>query len=219
MIVGVLALQGGFALHTKRLQELGCEVVEVRKVAHLQHVQALVIPGGESTTLLKLLSPEFRQAIKDFAHAGHPILATCAGLIILATDVINPAQESLGLLDIEVERNAYGRQADSFIETKLSWTEHGRRLIEASSQKLSQIATPTIDTPTSRVSSLSPTESYDEGVFIRAPRITKVGKDVEVLIECHGHPVLVKQGRILGATFHPELSPNLTVIHQLLTIQ
>lgn len=115
MQIGVLALQGGFALHTRPLLALGHEVVEVREAAQLEAVGGLVLPGGESTTMLRLIARHaLREALARFAQSGRPLLATCAGLILAARKVVGPEQESLGLLDVAVARNAWGRQLDSF---------------------------------------------------------------------------------------------------------
>jgi pyridoxal 5'-phosphate synthase pdxT subunit len=115
--IGVLAIQGDFAAHLAALREAGAAVCEVRKAADLRQVDGLVIPGGESTTLLKfILNPDlgYIEAFQDFHQAGKPIFGTCAGLILLAKDVINPTQFSFGFIDVGVERNAYGRQKESF---------------------------------------------------------------------------------------------------------
>jgi pyridoxal 5'-phosphate synthase pdxT subunit len=175
MKIGVLALQGDFDAHRRRLEELGAEVVLVRKPEQLDEVAGLIIPGGESTTFLKLLGEEFLQKLKDFVVAK-PTFGTCAGCIMLANEVENPKQAGLGALDITVRRNAYGRQIDSFIEAVPAVAE-----LEAGKGPL-------------------------ELVFIRAPRIEKVGAEVEVLARHRNDPVLVRQGRTMAATFHPELS-------------
>ncbi len=181
-MVGVLALQGDFDRHAAKLAELKAPSRLVTTPADLDKIRALVIPGGESSVLLKLSAGELREKIKQKIEAGLPVLATCAGLIYVAARVVNPVQESLGVLDVDVARNAYGRQLDSFIEPKLTWTETGRLPIE--------------------------------GVFIRAPRITRTGKGVTVLVERAGEPVMVRQGNILGAAFHPELSQG-AAVHEL----
>ncbi len=172
MTIGVLAIQGDFDAHRRRLEELGAEAVLVKKPEQLEQVDALIIPGGESTTFLKFLEQRgFKDKLRDFVHAK-PIFGTCAGAILLARQVTNPAQESLNAIDISVRRNAYGRQVDSFIaETD---------------------------------SKLGPKPL--EMVFIRAPKIEQVGAGVEVLAREHNDPVLVRQGKVLVATFHPELS-------------
>jgi len=170
--VGVLALQGDFEAHEKALARAGAEPVQVRSTADLQQVDALIIPGGESTTMMKLMEEEkLLDPVRDFARQ-HPIFGTCAGAIVLASGVSGPSQPSLGLLDIDVERNAYGRQLDS------------------------------------RIARLRPEGVGDplEAVFIRAPKIRRIGKDVKVLASYDGDPVLVEQGRHLVATFHPELT-------------
>ena len=180
LTIGVLALQGDFDAHRKTLKALGVHTVLVRKPEELEGIDGLVIPGGESSTFLKFLEREgFLSKLRAFV-SEKPAFGTCAGAILLAKKVTNPPQESLGALDITVQRNAYGRQIDSSImaaPTKLG----GEPL---------------------------------EMVFIRAPRIEQVGRDVEVLAEREGHPVLVRQGKIMAATFHPELS-NDTRVHQM----
>ena len=180
--IGVLAIQGDFAAHMATLREVGAEVYEVRKAAELRQVDGLVIPGGESTTLLKfILNPDldYIEAFQEFHQAGKPIFGTCAGLILVAKDVLNPAQFSFGFIDVGVERNAYGRQKESF-ETV------GESYLEGTAMPLKM-------------------------VFIRAPRITRLGAQVELLATCHDQPVMARQGDILVATFHPELTGDLTV--------
>jgi 5'-phosphate synthase pdxT subunit len=174
MKIGVLALQGDFDAHRRRLEELGADVVLVRKAEQLGEVDGLVIPGGESTTFLKLLDEDFLQKLKDFVHAK-PTFGTCAGCIMLAKEV-EPKQAGLGAMDITVRRNAYGRQIDSFIE------------------------------PTPVAPELEGGNGPLEMVFIRAPKIEKLGAGVEVLARHGNDPVLVRQGRTMAATFHPELS-------------
>jgi 5'-phosphate synthase pdxT subunit len=178
--IGVLALQGAFDVHAKRLTELGAKAVLVRRPEQLAELDGLVIPGGESTTFLKNLERAgFYDVLDAFVHSK-PVFGTCAGCILLAKDVANPPQRSFGVLDVSVERNAYGRQNDSVIlnaETSLP----GGPL---------------------------------EMVFIRAPRISRVGAAVETLATRDGDPTLVRQGRLLAATFHPELTEDLRV-HQL----
>ena len=178
MKIGVLALQGDFDAHRKRLEELGAEVVLVKKPEQLDNIDGLVIPGGESGTFLKLLGEDGLKKLKDFVRAK-PTFGTCAGCILLATEVENPKQAGLGALDITVHRNAYGRQIDSSIR-------EGRFLNDPI-----------------------------EMVFIRAPNIERVGEGVEI-IATEGNtkdPVLVRKGKTLAATFHPELSDD-PRIHQ-----
>lgn len=180
--IGVLAIQGDFAAHMATLHEAGAEVHEVRKAAELRQVDGLVIPGGESTTLLKfILNPNlgYIEAFQEFHQAGKPLFGTCAGLILVAKDVLNPAQFSLGFIDVGVERNSYGRQKESF-ETV------GESYLEGTAKPLKM-------------------------VFIRAPRITRLGAQVDLLATCHEEPVIARQGNILVATFHPELTGDLTV--------
>ena len=180
--IGVLALQGDFALHARALQKCGVEAVEVRKPVELDQVDGLTMPGGESTTLLKLMDAwGFVPALEKFHSAGKPIFGTCAGLILLAREVESPKQFSLGLIDVTVERNAYGRQRESF---EAAGTAH-------------------LDTKPVRL----------EMVFIWAPRIRRVGPDVQVLAEHGGEPVMARQDRVLVATFHPELTET-TTVHQ-----
>jgi 5'-phosphate synthase pdxT subunit len=179
--IGVLAIQGDFAAHAEALAEVGVEALEIRKLSALRDLDGLVIPGGETTTLLRILGEEGMGEIRDFAVRGGAILGTCAGLILLSREVRNPAQPSLGLLDVVVERNAYGRQVDSFTAAGL-WLDgnpEGARPLEM--------------------------------VFIRAPRILSVGPEVEVLASFNNEPVMVRQGRIVGVTFHPELAADRTV--------
>jgi 5'-phosphate synthase pdxT subunit len=170
--IGVLAIQGDYAAHAEALIESGAEPVEVRKPEELDGLDGLILPGGESTTILKFLERlNLFESLKDFA-ATRPVFGTCAGAILLAREVRHPAQRSLGLLDATVERNAYGRQIDSIILTEPTTLPGGPL----------------------------------EMVFIRAPRITSTGPDVEVLAHREEFPVLVRQGHLLAATFHPELS-------------
>ena len=175
MKIGVLAIQGDFDAHRRRLEELGAEVVLVRKPEQLEEVDALVIPGGESTTFLKVLGEKGFQKLGDFVR-NKPTFGTCAGCIMLANEVENPPQKGLGAMDITVRRNAYGRQIDSFI------------------------------VPSSAVAAVEAGAGPLEMVFIRAPKIAKVGPGVEVLARQGDDPVLVRQGKNLAATFHPELS-------------
>ena len=171
--VGVLAIQGDFAAHARALQRIGVNAIEVRRAEGLNATEALIIPGGESTTMLKFIEEErLAEPIVAFARQGRPILGTCAGAILLAREVYNPRQASLGLIDIGVERNGYGRQVDSFIAGVE--TDVGAGPLEA--------------------------------VFIRAPKIKRVGPEVETLATLRGEPVLVRQANILAATFHPELT-------------
>ena len=173
--IGVLALQGDWAAHSTALHELGAEVHAVRTTADLHDVRALVIPGGESSAMLRLMKTEdLSLRILERARAGMAVLATCAGVILLAQAVV-PAQASLGLLAIDVERNAYGRQVFSTI-TEIDLA-------------------PELGDPPRM-----------EGVFIRAPRITRRDASVEVLGSWGDDAVLVRQGRVLAATFHPELT-------------
>lgn len=183
MKIGVLALQGDFDAHRRRLEELGAEVVLVKKPEQLDDVDGLVIPGGESGTFLKLLGEKGFQKLKDFAKSK-PTFGTCAGAILLAAEVENPAQAGLGALDIRIRRNAYGRQIDSSIR-------EGKFLANLNHHL--KTGTP-------------PDESPLEMVFIRAPKIVRIGQGVEVLATEGSDPVAVRQGNAMAATFHPELS-------------
>jgi 5'-phosphate synthase pdxT subunit len=177
--IGVLAIQGDYAAHAEALVESGAAPVEVRKREELADLDGLILPGGESTTILKFLERgHLFDELKLFCST-RPVFGTCAGAILLAREVRNPAQRSLGVLDVVVERNAYGRQIDSsilFSESKLA----GDKL---------------------------------EMVFIRAPRIVETGPEVEVLARRDGKPTLVRQDKLMAATFHPELTTDRRV-HQ-----
>jgi pyridoxal 5'-phosphate synthase pdxT subunit len=176
MKIGVLALQGDFDAHRRRLEQLGAEVVLVKKPEQLDDIEGLVIPGGESGTFLKLLGDAGFEKLKQFVRLK-PTFGTCAGAILLASEVENPEQAGLGALNIRIRRNAYGRQIDSSIREGLLGN--------------------------------SPLEM----VFIRAPKIERVGPGVEVIATEGQDPVAVRQGRAMAATFHPELSDD-TRVHQ-----
>jgi pyridoxal 5'-phosphate synthase pdxT subunit len=176
MKIGVLALQGDFDAHGQRLRELGAKVVLVRKPEQLDEIDGLVIPGGESSTFLKLLGAAGFEKLKQFVRVK-PTFGTCAGAILLANEVENPKQEGLGVLDVRIRRNAYGRQLESSIrQGKLNG---------------------------------SPIEM----VFIRAPKFERLGPSVEVIATEGEDPVAVRQGRVMAATFHPELSDD-TRVHK-----
>jgi 5'-phosphate synthase pdxT subunit len=176
--IGVLALQGDFEAHRRAIERAGANAVEVRAAAGLEEIAGLVIPGGESTTMLKLIGEEkLFEPLRAFGER-RPIFGTCAGAILLAREVSRPEQASLGLMDIAVERNAYGRQLDSHVASLQPEEEFRRR---AGSGEL-------------------------ETVFIRAPVIRRAGPSVRVLAWYDGDPVLVEQGLHLAATFHPELT-------------
>ncbi|HMH51554.1 MAG TPA: pyridoxal 5'-phosphate synthase glutaminase subunit PdxT [Candidatus Acidoferrum sp.] len=192
MKIGVLALQGDFALHVKTLKACGrsasrtasggeasgamiVDPVEVRKPEQLADLDGLVMPGGESTTLLKLIDEwHFVPALEKFHAAGKPMFGTCAGLILLAREVENPRQFSLGFIDVDVERNSYGRQRESFQVS-------GTAVLDGAPASI-------------------------EMMFIRAPRIRRVGEGVEVLARQGDDPVMARQGTVLVATFHPEVT-------------
>ena len=178
--IGIVAIQGDYDAHAKVLQRLGVSYTFVRTPADLAGLAGVILPGGESTTHLKVMTEEgLFEALKKFAAADGAFFGTCAGTILLAKEVHGPAQASLGLLDASVLRNGYGRQLASDVhmgQTKL------------------------------RVAPL-------EMVFIRAPIIERVGAGVEILAEDAGHPVLVREAKVLAATFHPELSDD-TAVHE-----
>jgi len=178
--IGILAIQGDFEAHAKVLERLGVEYVYVRTPEDLKDVDGLILPGGESTTHMKLLvETGLEKTIREMAAKGCALFGTCAGAIVLARNVKGPEQKSLGLMDMTVVRNAYGRQLSSDVF-------------------------------------LLPTKLKDEPlemVFIRAPLIEKIGAGVEALAERDGKPVLVEQGRMMAATFHPELTED-TTIHE-----
>jgi 5'-phosphate synthase pdxT subunit len=179
MRIGILAIQGDYEAHKAVLTRLGVDVTLVRKPEQLDAIDAIIIPGGESSTFLNFLAERgFLEKLSQFVSAK-PTFGTCAGAILLAKDVENPPQKSLGVLDIRIRRNAYGRQIDSSIQ---------------------EIKTALGDEPL-------------EMVFIRAPKIVSTGKDVEVLASENGNPVLVRQGKVMAATFHPELSSD-TRVHE-----
>jgi 5'-phosphate synthase pdxT subunit len=184
--VGILALQGDFERHQKAVESAGGVVFLVRRAEELNGLDGLILPGGESTTMLKLLQDEkLFEPVREFCRQ-RPAFGTCAGAILLAKEVSNPPQASLGLMDLAIERNAYGRQIDSHILAVHPEPEFTQRTGEGDL----------------------------ECVFIRAPIIRRVGADVRVLATADGAPVLVEQGPHLAATFHPELTRDLRV-HQL----
>ena len=170
--VGVLALQGDFDAHRRALDREGVTTIPARTAADLGAIDALVLPGGESTAMLRGIARDgLEQPLRSFLHSGRPVLGTCAGAILLARRVTNPPQRCFDALDIDVERNAYGTQLDSFAA------------------------------PLAARGALAGAH----GVFIRAPRICRVGAGVEVLARHDGDPVLVREGAVWAATFHPEL--------------
>jgi 5'-phosphate synthase pdxT subunit len=176
--IGILAIQGDYDAHAKVLHRLGADYTFIRRPEDLAGVAGVILPGGESTTHLKVMEEEgLFAALKKFAANGGAFFGTCAGAILLAKEVHGPPQNSLKLLDISVLRNGYGRQLASDVHS-------------------------------------APTKLHKESlemVFIRAPIIESIGKNVEVLAEDAGHPVLVREGRIMASTFHPELTDDTTV--------
>ena len=172
--IGVLGLQGGYQAHIQMLEALGHNTLEVRNPDEFAALSGLILPGGESTTQLKLIDRfELKPKLDALIASGKPVFATCAGMILCAANVSHPNQESYGYVDIDVERNGWGRQLDSF-EAKADGTDL-------------------------------------ELCFIRAPRITRVGPEVEVLATFRGEPVMVRQNNVTAATFHPELTEDFRV--------
>lgn len=170
--IGILALQGDFHAHLNAVERAGGHAIEVRTAQQLDACDGLIVPGGESTTMLKLLEIEnLTGPLRQFA-ARKPVFGTCAGAILLAHSVTHPDQPSLDLIDIDVERNAYGRQIDS------------------------------------RVARVETDGKDMEAVFIRAPKILRVGSGSRILATYNGDPVWVEQGRHMVTTFHPELTPD-----------
>jgi pyridoxal 5'-phosphate synthase pdxT subunit len=174
-VVGALALQGDFAQHVRTFRSLGAEAREVRTADDLADLAGLVIPGGESTTMTKLLTPDLRAALEAFCRA-HPVWGTCAGMIMLSREAADPRVRPFGFLDVDIERNGYGRQVHSF---------------EADLRAAPELGDP--DRPL-------------HGIFIRAPRLTRLGPDVVPLIWLDDEPVCVRQGHFLASAFHPELT-------------
>jgi pyridoxal 5'-phosphate synthase pdxT subunit len=185
-LIGILALQGDFEAHSKALERIGERSRLVKKASELDGISGLILPGGESTTFLKHLEEEgLAEPLSRFA-VSHPVFGTCAGAILLAEKVENPAQPSLGLLHVTVRRNAYGRQLSSSIRTLD---------VEPELQIGPEAGTPL------------------EAVLIRAPIIIGVAPEVRTLARLEGHSVLVRQGSLLAATFHPELTAD-TRVHR-----
>jgi len=175
--IGVLALQGAVTEHIQMLTALDAEAVPIRLPSELKGLDALVIPGGESTTISRLLTDyQLLQPIRHLATQGFPVFGTCAGLVLLAKRVLNLDREVIGVMNIEVRRNAFGRQVDSF-ETELNVPVLGNGAFH--------------------------------GIFIRAPIIQKVEAGVEILCQLNGKPAAVRQGKLLGCAFHPELTSDL----------
>lgn len=179
-LVGVLALQGDYGDHERALAAEGLRTRQVRTAEQLSGLDGLVLPGGESTTMLRLLGVEgLEEPLGDALRSGLPVLGTCAGLILLAESVTDPEQRSYGILPVSVQRNGYGRQVHS-----------GTFGLEATARSADGWTLP----------------GGTDGIFIRAPRVVQVGPDCEILARRGGDAVLVRQGPVLGACFHPELT-------------
>lgn len=180
--IGVLALQGAYQKHAILFAEIGCDVFLVRKPKDLEHIDALVIPGGESTVMQRQIDfIQMREPLSQFA-AVKPLFGTCAGAILMSKRVMGDKMMPFGLIDMDIERNGYGRQLESFSE---------------------EIA-------------LKGKRARVHGVFIRAPRIVRVGEGVEVLAEREGEPLLVREGKHMAATFHPELVGDVAIHREFL---
>lgn len=178
MKIGILAIQGDYEAHGRVLERMGVDYTFVRAPADMKGICGLILPGGESTTHIKILREEgLLSEIQKFSASGGAFFGTCAGAILLAREVTHPMQESLGFLDIAIARNGYGRQLASHVG--FGESELGDKPLEM--------------------------------VFIRAPIIESVGDKVKVLAESQGRPVLVEQGRVMAATFHPELTDDNTL--------
>ena len=185
MNIGILAIQGDYAAHAAALDRLGASHRFVRMPEDLAGVDGVILPGGESSTQLKVMTEEgLLGALKEFGASGGALFGTCAGAILLAREVHGPAQASLGLLDIAILRNGYGRQLAS--DVHMGKTKLRKEPLEM--------------------------------VFIRAPIIESVGQGIEVLAEDAGHPVMVREGRVMAATFHPELTDDSTVHEHFLNL-
>ena len=197
--IGVLALQGDYAAHGRMLAACGVASCEVRKPEQLVGLDGLILPGGESTTLLKLMeNNRFEEALRGFRDAGGVLFGTCAGMILVARQVSAPEQRSLGLIDIDVARNAYGRQLDSF-EGEAEWAAAELLSVESG------------DNPEADAAEEAGAGEALPLVFIRAPKICSMGAGVESLARCRGDEVLVRQGNVLAASFHPEMADDLRV--------
>ena len=190
--IGVLALQGNFDSHLSCLQALPVDSLSVKKMSELDSISGLIIPGGESSTMLRLMGDLFFHRLSEKIKSGFPIMGTCAGLILLAKTVNHPKQKSFSALDIKVQRNAYGTQTDSFIQTKLDWTDWGKK-------ELTQFGA---------------LPSRQNALFIRAPKIESYADSVQVLAKHQDSAVIVRQNNALGIAFHPELEPGFKVLHQ-----
>jgi 5'-phosphate synthase pdxT subunit len=179
--VGVLALQGAFREHIKSLEKCGVSAAEIKSPDQLDDIDALIIPGGESTTIRKLLEKyKFRSRLDKFYKEGKPIFVTCAGLVLIAKNIKGEGI-GLGYIDVDVERNAYGRQIDSFEELlsiNLDGSQNGRKF---------------------------------NSIFIRAPKILNVGEKVEILGKFGQEAVLIRENNIIASTFHPELTDDLRI--------
>ncbi|MEA2015202.1 MAG: pyridoxal 5'-phosphate synthase glutaminase subunit PdxT [Actinomycetota bacterium] len=181
MKVGVLSLQGAFREHIEKIKKCGAGAVEIKFPGQLRSIDGLIIPGGESTTIKKLLKQyNFRKALDKFYNEGRPIFGTCAGLVLVSEN-IEGEDKGMGYINIDVKRNAYGRQIDSFEEVvSINFSRTGQ-------------------------------DKNFRAIFIRAPKILRTGSNVKVIAEINGEPVLVRYKNVMAGTFHPELSDDLRV--------
>ena len=179
--VGVLSLQGAFREHIEKIKKCGASAVEIKFPGQLEYIDGLIIPGGESTTIKKLLKEyKFREDLDKFYKSGEPIFGTCAGLVLISRNIEGEGK-GMGYINVDVRRNAYGRQIDSF-EEMVSLNFNG-----------------VIDYKKFRA------------IFIRAPRILRTGSNVRIIAELNGEPVLVRFRNVMAGTFHPELTDDLRV--------
>jgi len=193
--VGVLAVQGDYQAHLDSLQCLGIKASQVRTPAELEGLTALILPGGESGAHIRILKENgLWEALRQFHAGGGALWGTCAGLILLARNVTGPVQESLGLIDIDVVRNGWGRQIDSF-ETDVPWAAWGR-----------EAGTKAAGEPEG-----SKADDSLRLVFIRAPRISRIGPGVTPLLRLDGEVIAAREGRVLVTTFHPEMTSEPTI--------
>ena len=206
-MIGILSIQGGFAKHQQMVHNLGFDTLHVKTPADLHRVDKLIIPGGESTTMRLLLQKHgLWDELKDFC-ATNQVFGTCAGAILLSKTIQTDSggnEESFGVIDITIARNSYGRQVDSFeatLNVKLKAS-----IANGSNNSLKQLEQPTFTTPTLSV----------PAIFIRAPQIIETGSAVQILATYNNMPVLVQQGSVLAATFHPELTDDNTICNYFL---
>ncbi len=221
LTVGVLALQGAFREHIEAVKRCGAKAIQVRLPKQLSLIDGLIIPGGESTTIIKLIEKyNFKTHIYDFYKSNKPIFGTCAGLILLAKEIVG-FNFGLGLIDICVDRNAYGRQIDSFehaielkIDSKLNYNV--KNLNSDADKNIKKFANNNIDINNILIKGQN--NRKFNAIFIRAPKILSFGKNVKVLAELDGKAVLAQQDNVLVCAFHPELTDDLRIHYYFLDI-